>query len=171
MMAVVRDGLGHVPDRIAVQPQTPAQVHILVVREEILVESADIPKEVAPDSKRASVGEQRRARPVVPIGVVALAEAKLRPAAFPIHGRSCEVDVPALPVEHFSAGGSESGIVNERLDHSPSPGGIRAHVVVDEAEKLAGGRVGPRVAPAGESGVRSERLHSHPGEALPQEFD
>ena len=51
---------------VATEPKPPAEIHILIVGDEVFVETSHLPKQVSPDHHCGTTGSQQLARFVVP---------------------------------------------------------------------------------------------------------
>ena len=96
---VVRHG-----DHATGQPQSPSQVHIVVVGEVGVVEAACCLVGRAGHGKGAAVRKERR-RLAGQLGSVRFGEVFLEAARLEVDGAADEVNPPAVPAEHARGGG------------------------------------------------------------------
>src|SRR3954470_2910487 len=97
-MLVVNDRAWREPDAVTQQVQSPAQLHILVIREGPLIPAPYVHEDGAIDEHRAAAGKQERLfLEYLPVGRCIVVQLKSLPLK--VHRRVDKIDLLAGPVD------------------------------------------------------------------------
>ena len=134
VMAVVHDRPGGVAHPIPGQPESPAEIDVLVEEKVVVVEPADLQVRIALDDHRPATGKQDVARRRVDAGGLAITE--LDPQSGQRGAAPDEVDRPPVPAEDAAAGAGDVGRLGNRADQLVEPPGIGSRVIVEEGQQV-----------------------------------
>ena len=127
--------LGLEPEPVAEQVESPAEVHVVVEHEEVVVEPAEFLEDVGLDEHGRTRAEEHVLL-VIPGAAVLLTRVRLVAHAVPGHGRVEVVDVHAVPVKDLAGYGADVGAGREGVDGFLDPVRMRLRVVVEEGDEL-----------------------------------
>ena len=163
--AVPQPGVRDVDAAVATQPRAPAEVEVLPLQEEGLVEAAELEQELAADEHRGAVGAHCRHGLAAGDVVIEVETRDVLPQEPPAGERRARLHVaPSLPVDLAGVGREERAVRGERGGEQLEAAVVESDVVVQEQDELGCRRAGALVVEVTESAIlalehaRAERL-------------